>query len=58
MMAESEPARFDVIATNVRTLERRLIASGKTERDAGAIVKFAVMRRGVEDEFFTAEPRS
>ncbi len=35
---------------------RRLIAENKTERNADAIIEMAVMRRGVEEEFFVAEP--
>ncbi len=46
---------FNVYAQNIRTGERRLLAEGKTERNAEAIVDMAVIRRGVEEEFFFAE---
>ena len=45
-------ALFDVVAVNIKTGAERVIASGKTEQNAEAIVKIAVMRRGVEEEFF------
>ena len=34
----------------------RVIAEGKTERNADAIVKMAVIRRGVEAHFFMTVP--
>lgn len=43
---------FDVLAVDMKTQKVRLIAENKTERDAEAIVTMAVMRRGVETEFF------
>lgn len=48
---------FDVIAVRIDTQKVRLIAENKTERNAEAIVKMAVMRRGVDVEFFTEVPR-
>lgn len=47
---------FDVIAVNIETGAERLIAEGKSERTAEAIVNLAVMRRGVEEEFFDTRP--
>ena len=47
---------FDVIAVEIATGKKRIIAENKTEEDAEAIVMMAVMRRGVEEEFFKAVP--
>ena len=44
---------YDVVAVSLTTEKVRLIAEDKTERNAEAIVNMAVMRRGVEEEFFT-----
>lgn len=43
----------DVVAVNLETNKVRLIAESKTERNAEAIETMAVMRRGVEEEFFS-----
>ena len=43
---------FDVVAVNLETNKVRLIAEAKTEANATAIETMAVMRRGVEEEFF------
>ena len=43
---------FDVVAVNLDTKEERVIAANKTEKDAEAIISMAVMRRGVDKEFF------
>ena len=43
---------FDVVAVNLHTNSVRLIAQKKNRRNAEAIVQMAVMRRGVEEEFF------
>lgn len=45
---------WDVIAIDLITHNARLMASAKSEADADAIVKMAVMRRGVETEIFKA----
>lgn len=42
----------DVIAVNIATGKVRFMAQNKTERNAYAIVNMAVMRRGVDEEFF------
>lgn len=47
---------FDVVAVNIKTSEQRVIDRNKTERNAEAIVSMAVMRRGVDVEFFKAVP--
>lgn len=45
---------FDVVAVNLDTNKVRLIANGKTKENAEAIQNMAVMRRGVDEEFFAA----
>jgi hypothetical protein len=51
------PALFDVIAVTIKAPHtKRIIAERKTEKNAEAIVNMAVMRRGVEEEFFDAVP--
>lgn len=52
----SERAQFDVVAVNLETGKVRFMAKNKNENDAEAIVKIAVMRRGVDEEFFSAVP--
>lgn len=47
---------FDVLAVNMETNKVRLLAQGKTFRNAEAIVNMAVGRRGVEEEFYTETP--
>jgi len=47
---------FDVIAINIRTGSERVLDRDKTKPNAEAIVKFVVMRRGVETEFYIARP--
>lgn len=47
---------FDVVAVNIKTRAERFIAEAKSERTAEAIVNMAVMRRGVEEEFFDTRP--
>jgi hypothetical protein len=60
-MSESEcrircaAPRYNVIAINLTTHARRIIAEDKSEQDAEAIVCMAVARRGVEEECFTTE---
>ena len=43
----------DVVAVNLETKKVRIIAADKNERNAEAIINMAVMRRGVETEFYT-----
>lgn len=47
---------YDVIAVNINTNKVRVIASDKTAKNAEAIIKMAVMRRGVDEEFFVEVP--
>ncbi len=47
---------FDVVAINVVTGTRRSLALDKALDDAEAIIKMAVLRRGVNEEFYLAIP--
>jgi hypothetical protein len=47
---------FDVVAVEISTGATRLLESGKTKGNAEAVVKMAVMRRGVEEEFYKVVP--
>jgi hypothetical protein len=49
--------RFDVIAVDMKTLAERVIAEDKTEENAEAVLKMALMRRGADQEFYTIRPR-
>jgi len=44
---------YDVLAVNLKTNTVRFMAQGKTKANAEAIENMAVMRRGVDEEFFT-----
>lgn len=49
--------RWDVIEVEIKAPHRiRIIDTDKGERDADAVIKMAVMRRGVEHHFFTKRP--
>lgn len=52
------PMGWRVVATSLKTGERRILSGCQTKAEAEAIVRMAVMRRGVDEEFFTAEPDS
>ena len=47
---------YDVVAVNVDTNKVRLMAQNKTLPNAEAIVKMAIMRRGVDEEFYAEVP--
>ena len=47
---------YDVVAVDLKWSKVRLIAQSKTKTNADAIETMAVMRRGVEDEFFSVVP--
>lgn len=51
----SEP-KFDVIAVEIATGKERFMAQDQPRRDAEAIMRMAVIRRGVEEEFFAVRP--
>lgn len=44
---------LDVIAVNLDTKKVRIFATDKSERNAESIIDMAVLRRGVETEFYT-----
>jgi Xaa-Pro aminopeptidase len=48
--------KFDVIAVNIETGASRVMDRGMTERQAEAFVTWAVIKRGVEEEFYKAVP--
>jgi hypothetical protein len=49
--------KMDVIEVEIAAPHRvRVIATGKSERNAEAIVDMAVMRRGVDHHFFKTAP--
>ena len=52
----SEINLFDVVAVNIETKGRRLLDRAKTKEDAEASMMFAVVRRGVETEFYMVVP--
>ena len=47
---------FDVIAVNIESRRERVLATGETRKNAEAIVNMAVMRHGLEEEFFKKVP--
>ena len=47
---------YDVVAVNIETDKVRVIAERKTLPNAEAIVKMAVIRRGVIEEFYSEAP--
>jgi hypothetical protein len=47
---------FDVIAVNLKDRSERFLAERKSKPDAEAIVEMAVIRRGVDDEYFKLVP--
>ena len=52
---QSQMTTYAVVATHIGTGHRRILKSGLTEQNAEAVVRMAVMRRGVEEEWFQAE---
>jgi hypothetical protein len=48
---------FDVVAVDLTTNAERVMERGLTHKNAEAYVMMAVMRRGVEDEFFKTVPQ-
>lgn len=52
---ESEPL-FDVVAVNLDTKAERVLATGKTEKNAEAIIHMAIARRGLAEEFYKPVP--
>jgi len=48
---------FDVIRIEIDEPHREdVLYTGETKADADALIKFAIIRRGVETHFFVARP--
>lgn len=56
MTTKAKQPLFDVVAVTIQTGRMRILAERKTEDNAEAIVKMAVIRRGVEVEFYKTVP--
>ena len=52
----TDELRFDVIAIGIHGGSERALARDKAEPDAEAIVKMAIARLGVENEFYVTRP--
>lgn len=52
----SKEKLFDVVAVNHDTQQVRFLDTGKTERNAEAIEKMAIARRGLDEEFYAVVP--
>lgn len=53
-MSKVRTKLFDVVAVNMATYKVRLLSEDKSEESAEAIIKMAIMRRGVDTEFYAA----
>jgi hypothetical protein len=49
---------YDVVAVHIKTGAKRTLATDKTEANAEAVIKMAVMRLGLKKEFYMAIPVS
>lgn len=47
---------YDIVAVNLKTHLVRIMDENRSKANAEAYVNMAVMRRGVEEEFFVAVP--
>lgn len=54
--SEPDGKLYDVIAVNLTTHKIRMFGENKTLDNAEAIVAMAVMRRGVDEEFYKEVP--
>lgn len=43
---------FDTVAVNIKTKKVRIFGRNNDQRNADAIIRMAVMRRGVDEEFY------
>ena len=50
------PELYDVVAVNLETKAVRFMAEKQDQRNAEAVVYLAVMRRGVDTEFYAEVP--
>lgn len=51
-----EHMRYDVLGVNLKTRIVRVMGKDLNESDADAFERMAVLRRGVEEEFFVTVP--
>lgn len=57
MATNAKTQLFDVVAVTIEAPNTvRLLDEGKDDENAGAVVNLAVMRRGVETEFYSIVP--
>lgn len=54
--SQADDRLYDVVAVNIATSIVRVMGTGKTKPNAEAYVAMAVMRRGVEVEFYSGVP--
>jgi hypothetical protein len=47
---------WDVIAIDIKTGKHRMLEPAKTYENAEAVMNMAIMRRGVETEFYKLRP--
>jgi hypothetical protein len=47
---------YDVLAISLQTKKIRVLERDKTSENADAVIKFAVYRRGVDEEFYIKKP--
>lgn len=47
---------YDVVAVNIRSHVVRILEHAKDEKMADSVVQWAVMRRGVDSEFYVTVP--
>ena len=47
---------YDVVAVNIKTQAERVMARNLTEANAEGFINLAVMRRGVDEEFYKPVP--
>lgn len=53
---EAPAELWDVIAVNIKSGEHRIMETGKTHRNAEATMNMAIMRRGLDTEFYKLLP--
>lgn len=51
-----DTALYDVVAVNIRTGVQRVMATNKSAANADAFISLAVVRLGVDEEFYQAAP--
>lgn len=56
MTKSTETELFDVLAVNIDSAKIRFFGQRKTKANAEAIENMAIMRRGVDEEFYVAVP--